>query len=151
MLCASMQAGWYKGHGHTCINAMLAGLIRGVYKDKAMLPALWCCYLCCCRNTWQARPHTVTFVVDKSTSKPAPQNWQWSSNSQRHRPLPRVFSVSHLVDEQGHNVTFAAKDAFVQGGGVIHTINAVRSARQDPVYTHASQLPVAALFHSGLH
>jgi hypothetical protein len=41
------------------------------------------------------------------------------------RPLPRVFSVSHVVDEQGNNVTFATKDAFVQGGGVIHSVNAV--------------------------
>jgi hypothetical protein len=41
------------------------------------------------------------------------------------RPLPRVFPVSFLVDEQGKNATFVTKDAFVQGGGVIHSINAV--------------------------
>jgi hypothetical protein len=33
--------------------------------------------------------------------------------------------VSHIIDEQGKDVTFATKDAFVQGGGVIHSINAV--------------------------
>jgi hypothetical protein len=65
------------------------------------------------------------FVVDASISKRAPSSWQWSDKPTHSRTLPRMFSVSHVVDEQGHNVTFVTKDAFVAGGGVIHTINAV--------------------------
>jgi hypothetical protein len=71
-------------------------------------------------------PHTVEFVVDKSESMRAPKDWQWSRKSMHSRPMPRVYAVDYIVDEQGNNVTFATKDAFVQGGGVIHTINAVR-------------------------
>ncbi|WIA15850.1 hypothetical protein OEZ85_012604 [Tetradesmus obliquus] len=80
------------------------------------------------RNPWTAGPHTVTFVVDPSVSKRAPKDWQWSRKSMHNRPMPRVFAVTHIVDEQGNNVTFASKDNFVLGGGVIHSINAVLNA-----------------------
>ncbi|WIA15851.1 hypothetical protein OEZ85_012605 [Tetradesmus obliquus] len=80
------------------------------------------------RNVWTATPHTVTFVVDPSVSKRAPGDWQWSRKSMHSRPMPRVFAVTHIVDEQGNNVTFASKDNFVLGGGVIHTINSVLNA-----------------------
>ncbi|WIA21998.1 hypothetical protein OEZ85_004352 [Tetradesmus obliquus] len=79
--------------------------------------------------SWNAFPHRVTFVVDKSAvPKAAPKTWQWSAKSWANKPLPRLFPVSHIVDEQGKNVTFAKKDTFVQGGGVIHSINAVLGA-----------------------
>jgi hypothetical protein len=69
----------------------------------------------------------VQFVVDKDVSKRAPKSWQWSRKNMKNRPMPRVYAVDYIVDEQGNNVTFAAKDAYVLGGGVIHQINAVRT------------------------
>lgn len=97
--------------------------------DVHLLRSAAMSHLHCCLpqpRSWNAFPHRVTFVVDKSAvPKAAPKTWQWSAKSWANKPLPRLFPVSHIVDEQGKNVTFAKKDTFVQGGGVIHSINAV--------------------------
>ncbi|WIA36027.1 hypothetical protein OEZ86_007388 [Tetradesmus obliquus] len=80
-------------------------------------------------------PHSVTFLANSSCTPVLPSRAAGSANpkaagSRRGKagkaapPTEPCRSVA-VQDEQGNNVTFAEARTAVQGGGVIHTVNAV--------------------------
>lgn len=69
--------------------------------------------------------HKVTYVIDDSTGTAAPKNWGYYPKSRGKEPLPMLYTVAYIMDEQGNQVTFKTRDIPVKGGGVIQVINAV--------------------------